>query len=721
MSGATEPSATPDSALPGSPWGASLEHRRLFGHAVGLTALAVATPLCDLARRFPEFLWAHGLSFAGVAALVCCLLVLPALPPALFVFGSRLAGGWRDGSSRQAAWGRGLGGLAIALPTALLALQVAVRTGLAGWPALAGAAALGALGGAVYLRWRAARAVATLLSLIALVAPVQLLLAVPVRAPVAEGAELPAAGLVTDVPVVFVIFDELPMVTLLANGERWDERNFPNFARLASTSHAFLNTRSISAATLAAVPAIVSGSRPTFRQTPTFAGFPRNLFTLFAGDHEVYAVEPATELCPEELNLLRPADTRPGEGVRRLASDLWILLQTVTLPQPWADELPAVDGAWRDFAGADEGVVVPVAAEGERNLRTRYLELRSATRERGAGRGAEFRRFVASIDDARGSFASPTLHFIHTMLPHGPWLFDPQGRAYVTPERSRVAGRDRIWRPQEPEMVGLGYQRHMLQARFADRLLGELLDRLEATGRLERSLVVVTADHGASFRPGQPPREGASPEEALWVPLLIKAPGQTAGQSHREPVSTLDILPTLVDILGAEAPWPFAGTSALSQSAAAADLPDASEALAWKTAVFGDALDFEPPLRTNRHAALIGLEVSALSTAPARNLELVKLEPGSVLEFDPAASLAPLFITGTLQRGGRRGDCCDLAFAVNGRIATVQRTHAAASRAYLRFQTLLPRSALAPGANRLAVYDVRKSRRGVWLAVLEER
>ena len=73
----------------------------------------------------------------------------------------------------------------------------------------------------------------------------------------------------------------------------------------------------------------------------------------------------------------------------------------------------------------------------ERGLEARYEELRAAGQDDGASRGAEFRRFVASIDDLGEPGATPALHFIHTMLPHGPWLFDAAGRAYVTADRSK--------------------------------------------------------------------------------------------------------------------------------------------------------------------------------------------------------------------------------------------------------------------------------------------
>ena len=54
------------------------------------------------------------------------------------------------------------------------------------------------------------------------------------------------------------------------------------------------------------------------------------------------------------------------------------------------------------------------------------------------------------------------------------------------------------------------YRRHLTQVRYVDTLLGRLLDRLKAQGLYDRSLVVVTGDHGVSFRPGVPSRDSTT-------------------------------------------------------------------------------------------------------------------------------------------------------------------------------------------------------------------
>jgi arylsulfatase A-like enzyme len=99
------------------------------------------------------------------------------------------------------------------------------------------------------------------------------------------------------------------------------------------------------------------------------------------------------------------------------------------------------------------------------------------------------------------------------------------------------------------------HQRHLLQLQYVDRLLGELLDRLEALGLYQRSLIVVTADHGVGFWPDDNARiVGLSnhPEDILGIPLLIKRPNQSQSRLDDRNVEAVDILPTIADLVGAE-------------------------------------------------------------------------------------------------------------------------------------------------------------------------
>ena len=76
------------------------------------------------------------------------------------------------------------------------------------------------------------------------------------------------------------------------------------------------------------------------------------------------------------------------------------------------------------------------------------------------------------------------------------------------------------------------WQRHLLQAGAADKLVGEVIDRLKETGMYRRAMVVVMADHGVSFRMGSTDRRTIVPANArdiAPIPLFVKYPKQRAG------------------------------------------------------------------------------------------------------------------------------------------------------------------------------------------------
>ena len=142
----------------------------------------------------------------------------------------------------------------------------------------------------------------------------------------------------------------------------------------------------------------------------------------------------------------------------------------------------------------------------------------------------------------------------------------------VPPRRPRVfAGRRAPGRPGrragdgEPFLVRQLYQRHLLQLGYTDRLLGRLIARLEETGLWDEALVVVTADHGVSFRVGQSDRRAVTAEnveDIAPIPLFVKAPGQDRGRVTTGPVQTIDVLPTIADALGVRLPWKVDGRPA---------------------------------------------------------------------------------------------------------------------------------------------------------------
>lgn len=112
---------------------------------------------------------------------------------------------------------------------------------------------------------------------------------------------------------------------------------------------------------------------------------------------------------------------------------------------------------------------------------------------------------------------------------------------------------------------------------YADESLGKLLERLEDYDLYDRTIVILAADHGE----GRGEHNELTHSIQLYnttlrVPLIIKAPGLPAGRVVEAPVGTVDIVPTVLDILGMPVPEGVQGTSLTS---AMRGDPQAEEAL----------------------------------------------------------------------------------------------------------------------------------------------
>ncbi len=90
------------------------------------------------------------------------------------------------------------------------------------------------------------------------------------------------------------------------------------------------------------------------------------------------------------------------------------------------------------------------------------------------------------------------------------------------------------------------------EVRYTDRWVGKLLSELERDGTYDRSIVVITADHGEElFDRGQFEHGHSMHEEVLWVPLLVKWPkGFQADRTVSQTVALTDVAITLLELAG---------------------------------------------------------------------------------------------------------------------------------------------------------------------------
>jgi len=493
--------------------------------AFSLCGFALAEPVYDLLLRTPAFLVARQNTPADVWALTGCLSVLLPFLAALPAWLGR-----RRWPRFARGWSWGFGSVFAALFFAQLlqpwlgghALLFLVFAGLSG---VAAAWLL------VYSRWSVLAAV---LALGALYFALRFLWFSPVSM---QSDHFTALASAHNAPhkrlpdIVFVILDELPVATLEDGRGHIDAALFPGFARLESMANWYYNTTTVSDGTVDAVPSILTGHYPREQASDlTVAAQPVNLFTLLGRRYHFNVAEAVTRMCPRSLC---PRAGPPAlQRFKALLLDMSAVYLHRVLPQRWTARLPDVSNNWSGFFAAPQ-VFFPQGW------------LKFAGQQTVIDRPAYFRRFIDSVRKR----AAPTLNFMHTLFPHGPHAYLPNGENYgLEWMRGQV---DDQWGDVEWALVS-GNQRHYLQTQYADRLLAELLDRLQQQGMLKEAMIVVVTDHGISFKANERRRALSSDNEAamLRVPLFIKFPGQLEPRRIGTRAQTIDILPTVLSALG---------------------------------------------------------------------------------------------------------------------------------------------------------------------------
>lgn len=89
----------------------------------------------------------------------------------------------------------------------------------------------------------------------------------------------------------------------------------------------------------------------------------------------------------------------------------------------------------------------------------------------------------------------------------------------------------------------------------ADAQFRKFLDELERMGLMETTIFVLTSDHGTEFYEHKRFDHGFSLyEELIHVPLIIKLPKQKGGKIVTDQVSSIDVMPTILDLLDISLP-----------------------------------------------------------------------------------------------------------------------------------------------------------------------
>ena len=515
----------------------------------------------------------------------------------------------------------------------------------------------------------------------------------------------------SETPVVFLIFDELPITTLLTDANNIDKNLFPGFYELAKHATFYPNTSTVADFTVHAVPAILTGNYPRgiteditpkksfneWNNLPSFQHHPKNLFTAFRHNYKLNVMETVTSLCPK--------DTCPhtynrtvniNQRLYGLVKDLSIVYLHTFLPRRFSNDLPRIDMNWSEF------------------VVNKLDDIESQVNDND---NLAFDLFLNSIQVAN----KPQLFFHHSTLPHGPWKFLPSGKQYSSPNYTFALNANQHWKentiPYEP------FQRHLLQTMYVDLLLKKVITKLKKNKLFDKAIIIVTADHGANFHINDSFREinNKNYSNILDVPLFIKTPGQQHASIDNTHILTIDILPTLFSLLNMTPPWHMDGVAIKQRAKIDTSIvqvyskkgirhdyrykpTDKHQAIDWKRKLIGNNNSLSGVFAGPRFAHLIGTQANNLCS---RILKDQKLLEEDILTYNPSSSSVPASLKfksplGQLKNNESLGITTNMLFS-----AIIDRQVIPTSEDYM--YAMIDERQFKPGDNKIRFYAIKES------------
>jgi hypothetical protein len=191
--------------------------------------------------------------------------------------------------------------------------------------------------------------------------------------------------------------------------------------------------------------------------------------------------------------------------------------------------------------------------------------------------------------------------------------------------------------------------------------------------------LIVLSDHGTSFTLPDVGRNltEANREEVLRMPLFIKAPGQPTGEIRDDSASTLDVLPSLVDLLDIETDWAFTGhslydgTDASAPPAVSTDIAPVLGLAAARAQQFPHGDDWTGLAAVGEHGDLVGRAVADLPQGDPSAVRAVLGQAELFASLPTEDGRMPFVLGGRASGGGGESPPPELLVAVNGTLAGV--------------------------------------------------
>jgi hypothetical protein len=525
-------------------------------------------------------------------------------------------------------------------------------------------------------------------------------------------AKVLASEVKNDIPVFLIVFDELPTITLLDSNRQINANLFPSIASLASDGTWFRNATTVSGSTVLSVPAILTGKYPKNSEkiAPTFENYPNNLFSLLGSKYRVHASESATKICStsqgcddlsSNKNLYHHNPVLPSLRLKisGILYDIGVLYLHLILAEDLIYWAPTIAGRSHDFGNFLT----------ERNL-NESLHIDPNIKY--------INTFINTIYRTPKKNQDSSLYFLHSMLPHVPWMHTPSGKYYeISPgEAMKMPCIDfskELWCDSEM-LVIQAYQRHILNTMYADKQLETILNSLKSSGIYSKSLIIFVADHGIRFQAGskrRPELENDENYEMRGVPLIIKWPNRADSKILDINAKTIDILPTIADVLGISLRYELDGVSLQQsreghlKSRSEANLYENNSALAYKFSIFNSLTSVQNIYQVGTFKNLVGKSDKEFTIDKSKFIKFYvdKYNTNQGSESN-TSNFIPLKLSGTVA-----GECDhvhkkDIGISVNNTIVVT--TSMWSENELCRFHVILPEYSLSKGKNTVTIYEI---------------
>lgn len=560
--------------------------------------------------------------------------------------------------------------------------------------------------------------------------------------PAPETVEATPGGGAQTTSVLWIQLDEAPLFPLVGADGAANAARFPGFAALAARSTWYPNALTVSQHTAVAVPSMLSGLAPDYSRQPVSGDHRRNVFSLVGSSHVLDVVEEVTALCPG-IECVAGAVTptsAPGQRgtdnsgpvVRRRASfgaflsDAAVVLGHRLLPAGLRDWLPPIDEGWGGFgdqAGGSGNIGTDDDTEPGANQPSPGGAASVApSREKPRGHAGRTAAIEAMVTRTLAS-TDPAFRFIHVLLPHRPWVLAPDLR------KSQKMSADP--RPDTiPDRRRDNYQSLLNQYVAVDGIISRMIGSLSASPVWDDLMLIVTADHGITFVPGQSYRDTVNPQnrstldDIYRVPFFVKYPGQREGLVDECAASTLDLFATVQATLRIDSGWETDGLDLSSScpdernrvatwpggsTPMTVNTDDLEERVAWYGRWVDADGDVDAIYRTGPAGELVGTR----APTDAGRDERFRVRLGNDEEFTGVGSApfepVPTRAVGTIKASTALPDGTEVLVAVDGIIVgEVREASDARPGEWTHFSASLMSRLIGPGDHEVTFWTARR-------------